>query len=69
MYDLLEFVLGQLTAHGLTGLAFLDDNVNKTENFFYPVSFELANSGQDRVKTVVIHHIISHLHEAPYQEI
>jgi len=49
--------LGFITACGLTGLALLAGNVNKSRNFYQSPNFELANSGQVRVETVVIEQI------------
>jgi len=43
-----------ITVCGLTGLAFLSRNVIKAVNFYKPTNFTSANSGQVRVKTIVL---------------
>lgn len=53
-------LLSQLTTFGLTGLAFLDGNVIKTGKFLLATNFELANSGQVRVETIVRYTISNH---------
>ncbi len=49
----LDFLRECITAYGLTGLALLASNVIKIRKLYKSPNFELANSGQVRVETVV----------------